>query len=333
MKKLLLSVSVLFSIGAFAQGPIMSFYNSTGPLGEVETNQYVLVTSASGPDQAAAGANVAWNFNDLAEITQTSTTTVPATANDIAGFPGSTWVVKTTTQGGNPSNYYIAQGEGTYLTGLETSQLTIKYNDFALVGYFPMEYQATASSNVSGTFEGQGVEGTFTGTTSSVVDAYGVLTVNEGFEGPKNVTRLKTIQSLTLNYMGFPVGTIDQTTYSYYGSDLITGPVFRSISTHIVVTGLGIDQTQNTLESYFQTTNSNREFALTNAAIAPNPVQDVLHIAGNVAIEKITIIDALGRTVVQATGNDVPVGHLPAGIYHVAVASGTAGTTLKMIRQ
>ena len=333
MKKTLLSLSVLFSFVAFAQEPIMTFYNSTGFFGEVQTNEYVLVTSASGLNQSEAGANMVWNFNDLSEITRTFTTMVTATTNDIANFPGSSWVVQTTTEGGNPSNYFLALGEGTYLTGLETSQMTIKYNDFALVGYFPMNYQATASSNVSGTFEGQGVTGTFTGTTSSVADAYGTLTVNEGFQGTMNVTRLKTQQNLALFYLGFQVGTLDQTTYSYYSADLITGPVFRSVTTHIVVSGIGLDQTQSTIESYLQTTNSRGDFNMAQTALAPNPVQDVLHISGIAEIGNVTITDAMGRTVLQSQGNDIAISHLPAGVNHVALTTEGKNTALKMVKQ
>lgn len=335
MKKLLLSFAFLASLNAFAQDPVYAFYTNAPILPEVgpDINHYVLVTSASGPNQTASGANIAWNFNDLVAITQTATTTVLAGPDDVANFPGTTSVVETTTEGGNPSYYYLAGGEGTYLTGIETSQMTIAYDSPALIGYFPMDYGDSTMGNVTGTFQGQGVEGTFAGTTTTSVDAYGTLTVNEGFEGTKNVTRLKTQQNLTLSYLGFPVGTLDQTTYSYYDANLWSGPVFRSISTHIVVTGLGIDQTQSTLESYLQTTNSRGEFNIAKAAIAPNPVQDLLHISGTSEIGYVTITDAMGRTVLQSQGNDIAVSHLPAGIYHVAVSAEGKSTTLKMVKQ
>ena len=68
------------------------------------------------------------------------------------------------------------------------------------------------------------------------------------------------------------------------------------------------------------------------AAIAPNPVKDMLHIAGNDGIESVTIIDAAGRAILNAKGNDVQVSHLPAGVYQVMIGSQSGSKSLKMVK-
>lgn len=338
MKKILLTASLLLSLTALAQTPIQAFYSASLIPEDDNITHYVMVTPASPIDQSDTGngSAMAWNFNNLSVVTTTATSVVAPTNDDIANFPGTTLVVETNTQGGNPTYYYLADGQqGTNITGAETSQMTLKYTTGGLIGNFPMSLNEQYMGGVTGTFQGNGVEGTFTGTALSTVDAYGTLTVNQGFEGPKNVTRLKIEQNLTLNYMGFPVGTLQQTIYSYYSADLVAGPVLRSITTHIVVTPAGIDETQSTMEIYDQATNglNDNSNLLAEVVIAPNPVKDVLHIAADFDIEKMTITDALGRTVLQGKGNDVSVSHLPAGIYHVAINSLKGSTSLKMVKQ
>jgi len=334
MKKSLLSFTLLLSISTFAQEAISSFYNLTG---DSEDN-YALVTSASGPDQATAGANVAWNFNDLVQVTTTATSVLPATAADIADYPGSTHTVKTVTQGGNTTYYYIAVNDigGTAITGAETSAVTLNYStNNGFLGNFPLTYGFTNTDDVAGTFDANGTAGTFTGTAVSTVDAYGTLTVNEGYANNTAVTRLKTVQNLTLIYNGIPVGTLTQTIYSYYNSTVLgSGPLFRSISTTINVPVLSINQTQNSLESYEAT--SMGTVGLTPVAslsIAPNPVKDMLHFAGNAEVSNVILTDAAGRIVLQsATANDISVSHLSAGIYYATVTAGSGFTTLKMVK-
>ncbi|AWH84895.1 hypothetical protein HYN59_07050 [Flavobacterium album] len=335
MKKLLLFIAFLMSLNAFAQTPIQAFYTASLIPEDSNITSYDLVTSASGPNQSATGANVVWNFNDLTQVTTTATTVLAASANDIANYPGTTMAVETTTQGGNPSYYYLGtSGSATSLTGADTSQMTIKYTNPALIGNFPMNYGDSTSDTVAGTFTGSGFSGTFTGTTSTSVDAYGTLTVNVGFSGPKNVTRLKTLQNLSLVYMGVPVGTLTQTTYSYYSSDFMLGPVFRSINSHIVVAALSIDQTQNTLEVYDQMANGVEDFNnRQKVVIAPNPVKDVLHIEGDAAIESVKIIDTTGRIIAEGKSNDIPVNQFPAGIYQVLVKGQSGSKSLKMVKQ
>lgn len=337
MKKTLLSAVLLLSLNAFAQAPIEAFYSASLIPEDDNITHYVLVSSAAplNHDTNGNGVNFAWNFDNLDAVTTTATSVMAPTPGDLTNYPGTTMVVETITEGGNPTHYYLSDiGQGTNIIGAQTSQLTLKYTTGGLIGNFPMNFGEQFMGGVTGTFEGNGIEGTFSGTALSSADAYGTLTVNHGFTGPKEVTRLMIQQNLTLSYMGVEVGTVNQTIYSYYNTDLVAGPVMRDITTHIVVALAGIDQTQNSIEVYDQATNglSDRN-ALAKVVVAPNPAQDVLHIAGDVTIEKTVITDALGRTVLRSEGNDVNVSHLPSGIYHVAVTAEGKNTTLKMVKQ
>jgi len=338
MKKTLLSIALLLSVATFAQEPIGSFY--TISLVPEDPNQvgYHIVTSASGPDQSAAGANIIWNFNDLVAETETVTEVMMASAEEIASYPGSTLTVKTTITGGSTTYYYLAVNDigGTSLTGAQTSSVVLNYNtNNGFIGTFPLSFGFTNTDAVAGSFEAGGVSGTFTGTATSTVDAYGTLTVNEGSANNTAVTRLKTVQELTLIYMGIPAGTLTQTTYSYYNNEMVsTGPIFRSITNHLNVPLMNLDETQSTIESYDASILSLPEVTGTaKILIAPNPVNDVLHIAGSDDITALTVVDAAGRTVLQSAGNDVSVSHLSSGIYYVSATAGNAVKTLKMVKQ
>lgn len=337
MKKTLLSAVLLLSLNAFAQAPIQAFYNASLIPEDDNITHYVLVNPSAplNHDTNGNGVNFAWNFDNLNVVTTTATSVMAPTTGDLANYPGTTMVVETITEGGNPTHYYLSDmGQGTNITGAQTSQLTLKYTTGGLIGNFPMNFGEQFMGGVTGTFVGNGIEGTFSGTALSSADAYGTLTVNQGFTGPKEVTRLMIQQNLTLKYMGVDVGTVNQTIYSYYSADLVAGPVMRDITTHVVIAVAGIDQTQNSVEVYDQATNGINSYnPLANVVLAPNPVNDMLHISGNTDIEKITITDATGRAVIQSQGNDVAVSQLPAGIYHVAVTAEGKNTTLKMVKQ
>ncbi|MGQ2983441.1 T9SS type A sorting domain-containing protein [Flavobacterium sp.] len=337
MKKTLLSAVLLLSLNAFAQAPIQAFYSASVIPEDDNTTHYLLV-NPSAPldhDTNGNGNNFVWNFNNLNVVTTTATSVMAPTAGDLANYPGTTMVVETITQGGNPTHYYLSDiGQGTNIKGAQTSQLILKYTTGGLIGNFPMNFGEQMMGGVTGTFQGNGIEGTFTGTSLTNVDAFGTLTVNQGFAGPKEVTRLTIQQFLTLYYMGVEVGTVNQTIYSYYSADLVAGPVMRDITTHTVVAVAGIDQTQNSVEVYDQATNgANDHISLAKTFIAPNPVQDIMHIEGAAEVGSVTITDVMGRTVVRGQGNDVAVSQLPAGIYHVAVVAEGRSSTLKMVKQ
>ena len=343
MKTKLLLPVLLLSISAFAQEPIGSFYSSTIVDGAVYEDKYLLVDSETPIDQSAAGANVVWNFNGLVEYTQSYTSVIIPSVADVAEYPTTNWKVQTRTISGNGeniTNYFLNVNDigGTSLTGAEASGIVLNYStNNAFLGDFPLSYDYTNTDQVAGTFEGQGVEGTFTGTGTVTVEAYGTLTVNEGIANATPVTRLKTVQNLTLNYLGFPIGTLTQTIYSYYNTDVLaTGPIFRSITTHVVVESAGVDQTVSSLESYEATALNVKDVTLplNKLSIIPNPVNNVLHFEGDKNINSVSITDVSGKIVLTANAsNDINVSALRSGVYFVLAQTETGVKVTKIVKQ
>ena len=334
--KLLLS-ALLISGAALAQEPIPAFYNFNTSPGGIEEDVYSLVTSTTPLDQSAAGANVVWNFDQLADDGESSTRVIVPQASEVVTFPGSTMVVRTTA-GNSVTNYYLATtvAGGYSLTGFQAGGMELNYStNNGFTGNFPLSYGYTNTDDVAGTFTGMGFTGTFTGTGTTTVDAYGTLTVNVGTASETPVTRLKIVQDINLTYLDFPAGTVNQTIYSYYGTNLTSGPIFRSISTTLNIPALLIDQTTTNYESYMATALGTPAFTKNNKTIiAPNPVANVLHFAGDKAITGVTITDASGRVVLQSkVNNDIAVNHLSAGVYYVALQSANGTEVKKMVKR
>lgn len=341
MKPKLLLPALLLSVSAFAQQPINSFYNFTASPGGTEEDLYTMVTSAVSLNEVAAGANMVWNFNQLTETGNTVTEVITPDAGIVATYPGTTMVVHTTTTGNGGGSgetyYYLATttAGAVSLTGAQTSGIELNYSTNAFIGTFPLNYGYTNTAAVAGTFDYQGVSGTFTGTGTSAADAYGTLTVNVGIANAMPVTRLKTVQDLNLVYMGAPVGTLTQTIYSYYAATPSSGPIFRSITSHINVPIMSIDQTVSSLESYFgNTLGVNQSVAPATISIMPNPVANVLHFSGSESVNSVTVTDASGRVVLTPkAANDIDVSGLSTGVYYVSVQSGAGVSVQKMVKQ
>lgn len=336
MKIKLLLPALLLSAAAFAQYTVPAFYNFTAA---AQTDNYVIVNTAGSLNQAAStGENVVWNFNTLSQNTTSASQVItPATA-DVTTYPGSTMLVQTetaTSSGSNTTKYFFAQDAngGISLTGALSTGFTLNYaTNNAYLGQFPMSYGYTnTDNNIAGSFMYGNYSGTFTGSGTTTVDAYGTLTTNIGLANATPVTRIKTVQNLNLTIMGFP-GTLTQTMYSYYAGDLLTGPVFRSITNHIVVPIVSMDQIVDTYESYVTTAGA-QQFTKAMLSLTPNPVQNVLHFSGVENISKVTVIDAAGRSVLSGNGNDVFAGNLSAGVYYATAETETGKQTVKFIKK
>lgn len=333
--KLKLLISALFISGAaFAQEPIPAFYTFNGG---VEEDVYTFVSSPTPIDQSATGANIAWNFSQLTTEGQSFTAVTVPTATEVAAFPGSTMLVRTLvgTNEEDVTNYYLATSlNGGYsITGFQSAGTELNYStDNGFIGNFPLSYGYSNTDDIAGTFQGMGYNGSFVGTATSIVDAYGTLTLDD-FREDIPVTRLKTVQDVALTYFGLPAGTVTQTIYSYYSATL-ANPIARSITTTINIPLLLINQTTSSLEAYTATALGTKNFEKTKVFIAPNPVANILHFSGDKVIAGVTITDASGRVVLESkAGNDIAVNHLSAGVYYVAVQSGTGTQLQKMVKQ
>ena len=206
-----------------------------------------------------------------------------------------------------------------------------------------MNYGFTnTDSNVSGNYVYTTYSGTFSGTLVTTVDAYGTLTLNDFGTGPYtgNVTRLKTVLNISLNYGIIPnVGTITQTSYSYYDANIgSNNPIFRSTTTTSVVALAGINQTDISLEKFESVPlgSLTRELA---SAWVKNPVENTIEINAPETIDSanISITDVLGKTIYQMKNQniqgvfEIPLS-LTKGVYLVNISNENGSVTKKIVK-
>ena len=336
--KLLLSLLTLPTIG-FAQSPINSFYtNNNVP--------YILFTSASALNHGTGGANQTWSFNGLVALGTSVITNVDPIASETTTYPGTTKVIVTTTTQGTTTTTGKMFTKNTAansfsITGLNATDLDINFaTNNATLGVFPMVYGYTnTDSNVAGNYTYTTYSGTFTGTLTTSVDAYGTLSLPDlGFTS--TVTRLKTVLNISMNYGFFSnIGTVTQTSYSYYSaSNPMNSPEFRTINTVAVVPLLSINQDDTSIEKYngVQLANSSSEL---QSVWIQNPIQNNIEIYTSNGINnaKIRITDMLGKTVYQTNDNtisgsfEIPVS-LTKGMYLITIGNESGSITKKIVK-
>jgi Secretion system C-terminal sorting domain len=339
MKTKLLVLLTLFTLLSFGQSPINSFY--------VDDNAvFALVSSNTAIDQTASGPNQVWNFDQLVQFGTSNYTKMTPTPDEILTFPNTNSVVLSTsnTLTATTSQMFVKDIASVIsITGLRAAGLELNFStNNATLGAFPMNYGYTNTDPVSGTYIYTTYSGTFTGNIVTSVDAYGTLYRNVGGVPNSNATRLKTVITISLNYGFFTnVGTITQTTYSYYQNPLISsdGLLFRTATTSAVVPLASIDQTDVSMESYLATTLSteSEDFITNQIQIAPNPITDRLNLHTNESIipQSITIVDSSGRvvTTLGIKEKSIDVSQLQKGIYLAKITTNKGIVTKKIIKE
>ncbi|GEP49533.1 hypothetical protein FNO01nite_02050 [Flavobacterium noncentrifugens] len=337
-KTLLFNLFIFCTIGAIAQAPINNFYQ---PQDRVTYN---VVQSAVPLVQETSGANMNWNFSQLTAVGTSEVHTVAPTAEELVTYLNTTAVTVTTATLGSDdfSNKIFSRTSGTTvsITGANTSQIELIYDtDNATLGNFPLNYGFTNSDGISGTYNATGgYSGSFTGNSTTAVDAYGILTVNVGSTpAATHITRLKTTQTISLDYLFFSnVGTVTQTTYSYYknGSPMSV-PVFRSTHTNINVPLMQIDYTTDSLESFEAQLNTS-DFEVSGFSIAPNPATDfvTIQMKNNEIIRNLKIVDVNGRIIIESNPieNTLDLSQLQKGTYFAQIKTDSGTFAKKIIK-
>jgi hypothetical protein len=335
--KLLLSLLVATSVG-FAQHQVNSFYGTNGFVSTA-------VTTATPLTQGSGGIDQNWSYSGFVTLGTATYTYVAPTAAETTTYPGSNNVIVTTSATATGKMFTKAVGTTVSITGLDSSGLNINFNGGsngagnATLGAFPMVYPFTNTDNtVSGNYAYGTNTGTFSGTLTTTVDGYGVLNLPDyGYTG--NVTRLKTVLSVTLYLSIFPVGTASQTTYAYYEpNDTTNNFKFRSLNTVVVSTAAGINQNDTTLEIGTMPALGNIHNTLQSVWIQ-NPVQNSIEINAGNAIENanISITDLLGKTIYQTKKQtingtfEIPIS-LTKGIYLITIGNENGSITKKIIK-
>jgi hypothetical protein len=338
----------LFLLGlaqlAHAQSPILTSA-TTDP---IANEAFIFkVCDSTGVTPGPGGVSQIWNFTTLT-VTQTDTgksvscLSLPVGIPSCGGFPGSNLVV--TGHGFIKMHEYIAT------SAAKRSQVGYwAASDTMLVMSDPMDelqYPFTYLNSFSDPFNGVLTLGTLsahhTGTVTVTADGYGTLNLPGRFD---NVLRVHSNQTYrdSANLFGTPIVVVyDVNTYSWYKTGYHSA--LLTIATAVPV-GAAPTGPQK-IVSYAPQQIADVQ-VLTGAVAAfdlyPNPASDMLHISfeplDNVQAS-ITLIDALGRQQLIASGNYSGAQHisfntsaLPKGMYLVRLQCGTETITRKVALQ
>ena len=333
--KLLLSLLLLTTV-TFSQ--VNSFYGTNNSI-------FSVLTSANPLNHGSSGANQTWSFGSLLPLGTSVYTYVAPTASETTTYPGTTTVIVTNTTEGTTTTtgrmFTKNTANNTFsITGLTGTDLNINFStNNATLGIFPMVYGYTnTDSNVAGTYNYTTYSGTFTGTLVTTVDANGTLNLTD-FGYSANVTRLKTVLNISLNYGIFSnVGTVTQTSYSYYDpTNTLNNPAFRSVNTVAVVPLMSINQNNTSLEKF------NNVLATPSSELQTvwiqNPVQNTININTSNTIDNanISVTDMLGKTIYQAKNEtingtfEIPIS-LTKGIYLLKIRNENGSITKKIVK-
>ena len=333
--KLLLSLLLLTTV-TFSQ--VNSFYGTNNSI-------FSVLTSANPLNHGSSGANQTWSFGSLLPLGTSVYTYVAPTASETTTYPGTTTVIVTNTTEGTTTTtgrmFTKNTANNTFsITGLTGTDLNINFStNNATLGIFPMVYGYTnTDSNVAGTYNYTTYSGTFTGTLVTTVDANGTLNLTD-FGYSANVTRLKTVLNISLNYGIFSnVGTVTQTSYSYYDpTNTLNNPAFRSVNTVAVVPLMSINQNNTSLEKF------NNVLATPSSELQTvwiqNPVQNTININASNTIENanISVTDMLGKTIYKAKNEtingtfEIPI-LLTKGIYLLKIRNENGSITKKIVK-
>ena len=336
MKTKLPFLFFLITLFTFGQTPINSFYS-------LPQSNFALVTSSTAVDQNVNGANLTWNFTNLSSVDTSLDTYAAPTPEELISYPGTTSVLTITENATSASSKIFTRDVAGHvsITGAEATGLELNYTtNNAVIGTFPLNYSATNTDAVAGSFTFDTYAGTFSGSIITTVDAYGTLNMNDLGEGAYSgaVTRLKTVQNLSLTYMFPNVGNITQTSYYYYDANDGT-LVFRTNTVHVVVSLIGVNETVTVMESFLSSplSVSLNQFVSNDMKLIPNPVGDVLNIHLNQyeKVRAITLTDMSGRTVLTVNDNltSVSVSNLQVGMYIANITTDSGIYTKKFLKK
>lgn len=335
MKKLITILALSFFTKAQSQSPIASYYSiPNSSFGIIDPNTVLNQT---------ADTNQTWNFTNLVKIGQSTDAYTTPTTQETTTYPGttSTLTINSVVNITNTTNNLFTKNNSNQIsiTGIKGVDYEINYNtNNALLGTFPLNYGYNNVDNVAGSFVYDTNSGTFTGTITTTVDAYGTLNTNDigfgAFSG--NVTRLKTVQNLNLSSGIFTnIGTASQTTYNYYNSS--NGYlVFRYSTININVPLLSLNETSTSIENFQTVLLSRAENELNRSVtIFPNPIKSEFNIK-NVSeiIESVRILDLQGKEILKTKSSEkIDLSNISSGIYLAVIETEKGFINKKIIKE
>ncbi len=342
MKKTLLILTFFTIALVTAQVPVTSFF------GTVDYN-YTNLNPPTPLSHTTMGANAVWTFNAIPTNGTSSEVNIAPTAAEVTTFPGSTSVHVTTTAAPSPSNIAkiynkLTAGNVFSLTGFDANGVILNYtSNNALIGTFPLNFGYTNNDITAGTFTNGTTSGTFTGTAKTDYDSYGTLNLGVvGFDPiVKTVYRIKLAQNINLSIPFFgPIGTVTQTSYTYYvvnGS--VTEPFFRDTTFSVNVPLVGEPTTTNQAQVFTSALTlgiESNDFVANAIGVYPNPASNFITIdnKNNLPINAISIADTNGRIVLETKNATltIDINDLSKGVYLVNITSEKGKIIKKLIK-
>lgn len=341
MKKALLIV-LLFVIGVSngqttitaLNGILNTEWNSTD--GQ-DFRTAVRFDASSSFSQEATGPNQVWDISGFTQLPGTiQYTNTMAGIDVLMDYPG-TILVSTATASSSLGSYFnnVSYGSGSLpgFTGFSDNELTLNYitNNINL-GSFPKTYGSSYSDTVAGNYVFGMYEGTFTGTFTTAVDAYG--TMNSSADGIVDVTRVKTVENLQISYPGSGVvGTFVQTTYRYFRA-LDLWPYVKSTNREINIIPLELNTNSTTIEKANFAFLSVPNLAVDKTiSIHPNPTTNSINVNSSQEINSLTVMDQLGKIVLTKNkSSTIDVSGLQSGIYFVKIVTDGGSGVKKFVK-
>lgn len=302
-----------------------------------ETANYLSVTGT--PDNSATGSGVTFNNASLALGSASVTNYSTPTSTEITTFPNSTLKMAA------PGNtvYYKQSASKLEITGLVTTDATLNLsaNNGTFISY-PAAFGYSETDQAQGTFSSTAASGLCKGTITISADASGTLIL--GSATYTNVLRIKSVQNFNLHLPNdttflFPIGTIVNTSYSYYNSTN-KFPLLTTIQTVINVPLAGINNQTTNAAQALNTANlaTNELTAKEKLKIYPNPAQEFIEFkVGTEKYETAKIYTLDGRLVKTSAiqSGKVQVSDLPSASYFIEVSGkdNKKPETLKFIKK
>lgn len=292
------------------------------------------------------GNSITWNVTGVSTNT-TVTANTYTTASSIpsaAGYTGSTLVEISNTD----TTFWKSTSNNTFeIVGLSTAQLKLNYSTTGIAYQWPVSYTTTASSNpIAGTIHANNMNGTFTGTLTTIADGAGTLNINSSVS-LTNVLRVKSVQVINFSMSGGAItGNIVQTFYNYFHSSS-KYPILTVQYVHITVPVASVDQKTATVSLNSVVVLGINDKSPENISFTayPNPASDqvslhfVLTSNDNYSVE---VMNTLGQTVKKAAFNNLqPGAHneqvdltgLNKGVYFVKVKGAHAEGVQRVVIQ
>ncbi|MBL7882266.1 MAG: T9SS type A sorting domain-containing protein [Chryseobacterium gambrini] len=319
MKKILLLMLSFYGV-CNAQTTVTKTFND--PVSGDNPN-YLLATGT--PNNSGTGANITFNNSSLVLSGSAPAAYSTPSASEISNFPGST--LKLT--GSSNTVYYKQSATKLEITGLVTTDATLNLssNNGTFISY-PAAYGYSETDQAQGTFTSTTANGLCKGTITLTADAWGnLLLASSTFT---NVLRVKSVQNFNLHLPNdtsflFPIGTIVNTSYSYYGS-LYKFPLLTTNETVVNIPVAGINnQTTNSAQALNTTvlTAGNWSAQKQRLEIYPNPAYDFINFKGdtqNYTQAKIYSLDGKLIKTSDLKSGKIQVSELPPASYFIEIS-------------